>query len=506
MRISVLFPTGEQPTLGIRSEATADLRLDQVIDTIAASRAEYEITPFLLTPLTSAEDVRFRQAIFRDVEAPQTLATLEEFADGMRGVRRRLTGLTKLHSRRQQQAWLLEAAAQYCRTIDALTAGLRDADINSAGLRAVRDFTATMTDAPAYGRLRSNTTTVLSVLRSIRYSLTVAANRVVVGRYEGESDYSQRVLDSFERFRQREVTDAISLPTVSTYMNHVDAQVLDRVARLYPDEFAALDQFCDTHHDFVDETLMRFDREINFYLATGEFMHRLRSSGLPICLPDITADRTIEAHDIYDVALADKLIRERRKVVLNDLELREGESIIVVTGPNQGGKTTFARSVGQLHYLASLGCPTPGTDVRVGLPDGIYTQFERTEDLRTLSGKLEDELVRLRQMLEHATDDSIVVMNESFGSTSLRDATLLGGTVLRQLIEREIRTVYVTFVDELSRLAPSVVSMVSKVADDDPSARTYKIVRRRADGRAYAASLAEQHGLTADQIKARVGA
>jgi hypothetical protein len=477
-----------------------------VIETIAAPRAEYDLAPFFYTPLTSPEDVRFRQAIFRDVGARQLLTTLDEFADGMRRVRRRLSGLTKLHSRRQQQAWFLDAADRYCRTVDALTAGLRDADLTSAGLCAIRNFAAATVDSAAYERLRTETAVVLTALRGIRYSLTVTGDRILVGRYDGAADYSERVLDTFERFRQRDGTEPSSIPARSTYMNHVDAQVLDRVARLHPDEFAALDRFCDTHRDFVDETLVRFDREINFYVATSEFIRRLRASGLPVCIPDITHDRTIEAHDIYDVALADKLIREGREVVLNDLELRESESVLVVTGPNQGGKTTFARTFAQLHYLAALGCPIPGTDVRLGLPDGIYTHFERTEDLRALSGKLEDELVRVRRMLEHATNDSVVVMNESFGSTSLRDATLLGGDVLRQLIEREIRTVYVTFVDELSRLAPSVVSMVGTVAEEDPSSRTYKVVRRRADGRAYAASLAEQHGLTAAQLKERIRA
>lgn len=506
MPISILFPSTEQPPLGSPSEATADLRLDQVIETIAAPRAEYDLAAFFFTPLTSPDDVRFRQAIFRDVDSAELRTMLDEFAEGMRSVRRLLTGLAKLHSRRQQQAWFLDAADRYCRTIDALAAGLEAADITSAGLCAIRDYLIAATASDAYERLRTESANVLTALQRIRYCLTVAGSRVIVRPFEGDADYSERVLDTFERFRQRDV-EPISLPAASIYMNHVDAQVLDLVARLHPDEFAALDTFCTTHRDFVDETVTRFDREIQFYVAASDFMRRLRAAGLPVCFPDVAEhDRTIDAHDIYDVALADKLIREHRDVVVNDLELRESERIIVVTGPNQGGKTTFARTFGQLHHLAALGCPTPGTRVRLGLFDRLETHFERTEDLRTLSGKLEDELVRVRRILERATSRSVVVMNESFGSTSLRDSALLGGAILQQLIELDVRAVYVTFVDELSRLGPSVVSMVGTVAEDDPSVRTYKIVRRRADGRAYAASLAEQHGLTARKLKERIGA
>jgi len=329
---------------------------------------------------------------------------------------------------------------------------------------------------------------------------------VVVSRYGGDADYSPQVLHTFERFRQRDAIEQDETRPKRTYMNHVDAQILDLVARLYPDEFAMLDAFCATHASFVEDTVATFDREIQFYTAVSEFLERLTAAHLPICYPDISEqDKTVDAHDVYDIALADKLVNARKPVVLNDVVLGEDERIVVVTGPNQGGKTTFARTFGQLHHLAALGCPTPGTKVRLGLFDRIFTHFERTENLRRLSGKLEDELIRIHQILLDATDRSVVVMNESFGSTSLRDSRQLGAAVIEQLIDFDLRAVYVTFVDELTLLGPTVVSMVSTVTKEDPSVRTYKVLRQPADGAAYAFCLAEQHGLTARQLKERVG-
>lgn len=146
----------------------------------------------------------------------------------------------------------------------------------------------------------------------------------------------------------------------------------------------------------------------------------------------------------------------------------------------------------------------PARRVRVPLVDQVVTIFERGENIEDLRGHLHDDLVRAHALLEQITPASLVLLNEVYSSTSPDDALTLGRDLLTRLDRSGARAACVTFLDELSRLSPTTVSMVAGVDRDDPTRRTFRIERRPADGLAYARALARQHHLTAEDLDRRL--
>ena len=484
----------------------SDLNLDQIVRAISGAREERDfIATHFYQQLDDVDTVQYRHEVFRDLEDQSLLERMQQFADLMSQVRSHLGQVKKMQYQHQREGWFLDAASVYCDAVRSLADGLSAAQLGSRALRAFSSFLTAYVGSTTFEDLVADTRDRQDALAQIRYCTRIRGGRVDVTRYEGEADYSAEVLKTFDRFKQGAVKDYRVNYRTWPGMNHVGAQILQLLARLFPDEFSALDDYYREHAEFFDETIRHFERELQFYLAYLDYVGPLRAAGLSFCYPGVTAaSKAIFATDTFDLALAKKLVSEGKPIVRNDFRMEGPERIFVVSGPNQGGKTTFARTFGQLHHLASIGCPVPGSAARLFLFDRLFVHFERKEDLTNMRGKLEDDLVRIRRVLRAATSSSIVVMNEIFTSTTLSDARFLGEKVMEKIIQLDVLCVYVTFVDELASLGESVVSMVSTIVPENPAQRTYKVVRRAADGLAYALAIAEKHNVTYERLRARL--
>jgi DNA mismatch repair protein MutS len=510
MTPTILYPdSAEGPPAPLEDRRFAlDLNLDQVFAAVTRGREDLGLSSVFYTPLRHLEDVAYRHEVLADLAQPPIQAVVRAFGEAMRQTRLVLNTARSLRNAWQRERHFVDAVLAYGDAVSALASALPFLEPGSRGMSAFAEYLRGYHSSPGFAELMDRATEIVTTLGGLRYSLHIRGARVTVSAYQDEPDYTRELAGVTVRFTEDAATDYTARFRSPLDMNSVESQVLDLVARRNPGPFGALHEYFGRHQGFLDPAVTTFDRDSQFYLAYLDFIEPLRDTGLPFCCPSLsTTPGRVRAQGAFDLALAATIApgpSPARGVVTNDFDLGPAERIVVVTGPNNGGKTTFARAFGQLHYLASLGLPVPAREAELVLADGVFTSFQQAERLGTLRGHLEEELVHIHDIIERASARSVIVMNESFSSTTLRDAAVLGRAVFAQLVDRGSLCAFVTFVDELATANEATVSLSATVHPDDPVRRTYKVVRKPPEGRAYAAALAERYGLTSGAVAQQV--
>jgi DNA mismatch repair ATPase MutS len=523
MFYSILFPTREQhqqPRNSSEPDCFVDLNLDQIFAPILTEDKGFgvsvkkgsDLESFFYTPLQDKDTIVYRQEVAKELEDDGLCALIMAFVHKIKGIeeiiseiRNAMTSPLKWHDNFLVRGRLLEFTEKYSAAITELAEALSGQTLRSAGLRGFADYLASYIKSKEFSEMCAHARRLREKLSSVEYCMNIKFPTIRIRRYEGQEDLGGALLSAFSKFRQEDTEEYQPGGMSESQDYQTEATLLNMVAVVYEDIFADLDSFFDKYSGFDNDTILRFFREIQFYLSWQALIAPLKQKGLPFCYPIMCADAShLYSRDGFDLALAYMNRHKADPIVTNDFTLTAPERILVITGPNQGGKTTFARAFGQMHYLAALGLCVPGREAALYLFDNILTHFEREEDLSTLSGKLQDDLVRLRDIMDKATERSIVIVNEIFGSTTFKDASALGRRMMKALCRLEAPALVVTFIDELAVFGPETVSMMSTVSEEDPARRTFKILRKPPDGLAYAMCLATKHGLAYEQISGRL--
>jgi DNA mismatch repair protein MutS len=504
---SILFERPEDRPVG-KTEMPGfftDLNLDQIVEAVLKDKQEYNLRPFFWSPLTRIGAIKYRHEVMYELERQEPAQIIGAFAQRMHTMRDYLARSDRLSYHLQKQRWFLDAIDVYCDAVSSLYRDLSVVDLKSRGFLAFYEYLKGYANSEHFKSLAGETQRLEASLATVDYCILIKGREFTVRQSESEVDYSADVEETFERFKQGATRDYRARFSEPAEMNDIEAVILEAVSQLYPEIFKGLDDYCENNVDFVNGTIADFDREVQFYVAYLGFINSIKAVGLKFCYPEVS-DTSKEISDLegFDLALANKLLYEERPIVCNDFSMKGKERIFVVSGPNQGGKTTFARTFGQSHYLASLGCPVPGREAQLFLFDKLFTHFEKEENVEDLRSRLEDDLTRIHGIFDEATSRSIVIANEILTSTTLNDAIFLGKKVMEILSQFDLLCVWVTFIEELASYSEKSVSMISMVAPENPALRTYKIVRRPPHGLSYAAAMAEKYGLTYESLKERI--
>jgi MutS domain V len=188
--------------------------------------------------------------------------------------------------------------------------------------------------------------------------------------------------------------------------------------------------------------------ELGFYMGCLNLCDLLVRKNEPICFPESLpiGRMTLASEGLYDVCLSLNL---KTRVVGNDIEA-EDASLLMVTGANRGGKSTFLRGIGLAQLMMQCGMFVPAESFRANVSRGIFTHFKREEDASMKSGKLDEELSRMSGMVDKITPYSMVLFNESFACTNEREGSEIARQIVRALQETDVKVVYVTHMFDLA--------------------------------------------------------
>ncbi|MER3458058.1 MAG: DNA mismatch repair protein MutS [Chloroflexota bacterium] len=189
--------------------------------------------------------------------------------------------------------------------------------------------------------------------------------------------------------------------------------------------------------------------ELAFYIGCLNLYEQLTALGKPVAFPQpVPANECrFSCAGLYDVTLALTL---GTPVVGNDISA-DGKSLIIITGPNRGGKTVFLRSVGLAQLMMQCGMFVPAESFLANLATGLFTHFRREEDRNMERGKFEEELERMSTIVNYLTPNALLLLNESFAATNEREGSEIARQIVSALLEKGIKIYYVTHLYEFAR-------------------------------------------------------
>ncbi|MBE5862567.1 MAG: hypothetical protein E7295_06915 [Lachnospiraceae bacterium] len=472
-----------------------DLNLDQIMDQVTEDWGQEVRAYFYAFPESQAEEA-YRRAIYSDVKKEEIYRALMEFTMGMRIRKQYLERRERVQEELQKQVWYLREAQSYIAALEKLKESLEKAGPASEGMKALLDWVSGEVQKKEFQAFRAEVLSLWQELSGFRVLLTYEKERFTIAEGKGTGKYDQFLSECFPAHEKIFKSPFLG----SEDFSNLEEELVKLFRKKHKDFFERLNDFYQRKYVYLPEGVPELLTEMGYYLSFAKFQRKMQENDFRFCTPRVSGD-VLSAKGLYDLALALTNLEKGQAVVSNDAYLAADESFFVLTGPNQGGKTTYARSLGQLIYFTKMGLDVPAEAAEVPYYQNLWTHFSVEESAETGRGKLMDELVRLKPMMQKGQTNCFIVINELFTTAANYDANVMGKRVLKYFIGEHWKGIYVTHLSELAKEGDGIVSLRAGV--DANQVQTYEIRRSEAKELAGANRQVEKYRLTYEQLKER---
>ncbi len=555
--VSLLWPPGYTPPApdetGLDENAIRDLGLEATISGLAmrssGQKCRATVKQIFLHMCEEPEVLCYRQDIIEDLLNYPALIT------GLERLLPKLATLDQYGQADEQQIslyrvtwWLgeLELYIECIRILDQVFSPV-EGNLRSEGLNRLRKLSTGIQQDPTFIQLQQELPGLLARMRGVA-SITIgvnlddklqpiAATLLTVNEEEfSEAPLLKMLLGTTTG--QEGVMPIHSVPKAvapNNPMGHGTIQANPLMVPLFRDLSQVLEhiskpiaQSLKKYIQLNRRFLAALEPELAFYVGAAKMLHQVMEAGMPVCRPILAPkeERLCEIEDNFNLNLAlHQLDREgqpdlRPLVVTNEVSIGPQGRIIILTGPNRGGKTTYAQAIGLTQVLAQAGLYVPGSQAHLSPVDAIYTHYPLEEKLARGTGRFGDEARRLHLIFTKATRHSLLLFNESLSGTAAGESLYLARDIVRIMCIMGTRAIFATHLHELAASVEKlnsdtegdsrVISMVASLIDQEvinrakddgsPVKRSYKIIPSPPMGRSYAREIALRYGISFEQL------
>jgi len=516
---SLLYPSEGKKSFELPPQAVNDLSLDFFLEHLCPKAKEREeLRPIVLSMPVDRETVLYRREIFRDLlEADGLCDTFSDIFDAMEfyGTDR------SIGKEKNATMWdflcRLKDLENYCSDILNIKACLDGHSFSSAGMRKLKEHIDGIYEDSGFTELKADiedacreVASVKSMTLGVNFNASMAPESIGIISLNERPIREQGILERYLKFHKK--SEELTMLSTNKKPDSDEMQLMNNMVRLLermmPKVVRTIAATLNRHVDRSGEAFVKLADEFLFYRKFIEFSKKLKEMDMPFCFPELSGDG-IRLKEFYNpklaLAKAEGLIDH--DIVTNDLDFPKENRLMILTGPNRGGKTVFTQGLGLCFYLCQQGVCVPGTEGALPVTDGIFTHFPADENSTLSLGRLGEEAKRFGDICAKATEHSLLLFNESFSTTSHQESLYIAEDVLRFLLVKGPVSVFNTHMHELGEAADRLsgeetarVRAFSAVMGSEGGERSYKVEIKKPDGLSFARDIAKKYGITFEQL------